>query len=362
MSTPKHSFSPEINADFFLTLRNRVNAYFKDGNISRFANAGMIVKTIVMFLLYFVPYLFLLSGLVVQPGLIVLMWAIMGLGLAGIGLNVMHDANHGVYSKRKWVNTLLSYSMDLIGSNAAVWRIQHNVLHHTYTNIEHADQDINGIPFILRFSPHQKRFWIHRFQFLYAWFFYGLMTLVRIFFSDVNQLFRFKKEGHFRSSAEFRKELFILLAWKLAYISYIFVVPLFVLPVSFWFIFSCFLMMHFIAGFILAVIFQTAHIMPELDFPKPDANGKINEHWAVHELKTTANFAPKSRIFSWCIGGLNFQIEHHLFSNVCHVHYKGLSKIVKATAEEYGLPYNSYSTFMAAIISHGKQLKSLGNS
>ncbi len=360
MSITRHNFSTEKHTDFFLTLRSRVNNYFSDSKTSRYANTNMIIKTIFMFSLYFVPYFFIVSGILEYPLLIFVTWCIMGIGIAGIGLNIMHDANHGVYTKNKFWNSFLSYTMDLVGSNAAVWRIQHNVLHHVYTNIQNTDEDINGIPFLLRFSPHQKRYKIHRFQFLYAWFFYGLMTLMRVFYSDFVQLFKFKKESHFRSEKEFRKELFILIFSKSIYFIYVLVIPAFVLPVSFGFILLCFLSMHFIAGFILAVIFQTAHIMPELEFPIPDKTGKIDNNWAVHELVTTANFAPKSRILSWCIGGLNFQVEHHLFTNICHVHYKKLSPIVKKTAEEYGLPYHCHKTFLGALLNHTKMLKNLG--
>lgn len=360
MSLPRHNFSTDKNSDFFLTLRNRVNSYFNESKTSRYANANMVIKSIVMLAIYFIPYIFLVSGILESPFLIFMTWCVMGLGIAGIGLNIMHDANHGVYTKNKFLNSMLSYTMELVGSNAAVWRIQHNVLHHAYTNIQNSDEDIKGIPFLLRFSPHQKRYQIHRFQFLYAWFFYGLMTLMRVFYSDFAQLFQFKRDGHFRSKEEFRKELFILIFSKTVYFTYILIIPFLILPVSFGFVLLCFLCMHFIAGFILAVIFQTAHIMPELEFPVPDKNGKIDNNWAVHELVTTANFAPKSRILSWCIGGLNFQVEHHLFSNVCHVHYRKLSPIVKQTAEEYGLPYHCHKTFLGALFSHTKMLKNLG--
>ena len=235
MSITRHNFSTEKHTDFFLTLRSRVNNYFSDSKTSRYANTNMIIKTIFMFSLYFVPYFFIVSGILEYPLLIFVTWCIMGIGIAGIGLNIMHDANHGVYTKNKFWNSFLSYTMDLVGSNAAVWRIQHNVLHHVYTNIQNTDEDINGIPFLLRFSPHQKRYKIHRFQFLYAWFFYGLMTLMRVFYSDFVQLFKFKKESHFRSEKEFRKELFILIFSKSIYFIYVLVIPaftceLFVMP------------------------------------------------------------------------------------------------------------------------------------
>ena len=118
--------------------------------------------------------------------------------------------------------------------------------------------------------------------------------------------------------------------------------------------------MHVIAGLTLASIFQPAHVVPSSTFPVPDPSGNIDADWAVSQLMNTANFAGKARMFSWYVGGLNYQIEHHLFPNICHVHYKNIAPIVKKTAKEYHVPYHEHKTFFAALRSHFSMLNKLG--
>lgn len=249
--------------------------------------------------------------------------------------------------------------MNIIGANANVWKIQHNVLHHTYTNIDNADDDIHT-PSILRFSPHQKRKWIHRFQHIYVWFFYGISMFSWVTIKDFAQLFRYKKRGLIQEKSKFRKELVQITVWKLFYYSYILVLPILLLPVSPWFILFCFFSMLFVTGILLSIIFQTAHVMPSSDYPLPNKDGLIENNWAVHQLATTTNFAPKNKVFSWLIGGLNYQVEHHLFSNICHVHYRDISRIVAETAKEYKVPYNLQRSFASAVKNHVKMLRQLG--
>ena len=360
MSQAHLSFARDQHHDFSQTLRKRVNDYFQNTGKSKFGNGSMIFKSAFMFTLYLSPYFVLIFAPITSPWIVLGLYALMGLGVAGIGLNIMHDANHGVYSRNRLINSIFSYSMNLIGSSASMWRIQHNVLHHTFTNIEGFDEDIENFPFLLRFSPHQKIRWIHRYQHYYAWFFYAQMTLVRVLFSDLAKVFEYRKKGHIRTQKEFIRELIGLILWKVFYFLYALVLPAMILNLPLWSFILGFVLMHQIAGFILAVIFQTAHIMPDVQFPKPDSSGKINDSWLVHELKTTTNFGTGSKILTWITGGLNFQVEHHLFSNVCHVHYAGLSKIVKETTKEFGLPYNSERTFFSAIVKHSQMLKKLG--
>jgi linoleoyl-CoA desaturase len=347
-------------ADFFSTLNRRVNDYFKNNNISRHANAEMKVKTVFMYSLYFVPYILLLTGTVVNGWAMWGLTAIMGFGIAGIGLSVMHDANHGAYSNKSWVNNLVGYSLNVIGAGAFNWKVQHNVLHHTYTNIHDVDEDISPRG-ILRMSPHSGYKAIHKFQHLYAWFFYGLMTIVWVIHKDFARLTRYQKDGMVKKQkANAAAEWIILVATKLIYVVYMVIIPLMVLDITWWQWLIGFVTMHYIAGFILAVIFQPAHVIDGSEFPLPDDQGNMENSWAIHQLHTTTNFANKNRILSWYVGGLNFQVEHHLFPNVCHVHYRHISKIVKATAEEFGLPYKATPTFRGALLGHAKLLKELG--
>lgn len=353
-------FNRNDQRNFVSELRLRVNNYFQENNISRYANRRMVIKTIALIAFFAVPYGIVVSGRAAHPGLLVLLWALMGLATAGIGFSVMHDANHGAYSRNKTVNTVLGYLMNLIGGNTINWRIQHNVLHHSYTNVSGMDEDIDAGK-ILRFSPHQERYWFHRFQHIYAWFFYGLMTFMWITTKDIRQLIRYSRSGLLSTQG-------VTLSWALAeliitkviYYGYLLVLPMIMLDIPWYMTLLYFSMMHFILGLTTACVFQMAHVMDETAYPLPDEEGNLENSWAVHQLLTTANFAPKSRIMSWYVGGLNFQIEHHLFPNICHIHYPKLSRIVRETAERFGLPYNVQPTFLAALGNHAKMLRQLG--
>jgi linoleoyl-CoA desaturase len=356
-------FSTKPKTDFVSSVNKRVLEYFKDNNISKFGNAKMYLKTFFMFAIYFTPYFFLIFGGITNIWIISALWAIMGIGMAGIGLSVMHDACHGAFSKVPWVNLLVSYSMNMLGGSKDNWKMQHNVLHHTYTNVDGLDDDIDAPSWILRFSPHQKRRKSHRYQYLYAWFFYGFMTISWILSPrDFVQLYTYNKKGVVKTQGKsFGGMLVELIIGKLVYISYIFVIPVLVLDIPWWATLIMFLGMHYIAGFILSTIFQPAHVMEHTTYPVPEG-GKIDNTMLEHQMYTTCNFAPKSRLFSWYVGGLNYQIEHHLFPHICHIHYTKISKIVKETAKEFNLPYHSEPTFRRALIEHGKMLKKLGRS
>ena len=218
-------FDKNKDVEFVKTLKMRVNKYFQTNNISRYANTKMIVKTICMFTLYFGPYALMVSGIVTSNLVSIIMWSIMGLGIAGVGMSVMHDANHGAYSKSPIVNKILGYSMNMLGGNTEMWKYQHNVLHHTYTNIEEADGDIDSSG-ILRFSPHQKLNPIHKFQFIYAWLLYCLMTLVKVIYSDYTRGYTFYKKGLIKTKKELRKSFLQVTLWKIFYLAFILVIPI----------------------------------------------------------------------------------------------------------------------------------------
>jgi linoleoyl-CoA desaturase len=348
--------------DFVTTLNKRVGEYFRSNKIERHGNTEMHVKTVVMFSLYFIPYALILSSTVTSTLGLFGLTIVMGLGLAGIGLSVMHDANHGAYAKKRWANDLIGYSLNLVGAASFNWKLQHNVLHHTYTNIFEEDEDISPRG-ALRMAPLSEWKPVHRYQHLYAWFLYGLMTIVWIAYKDFYRLAKYHKNGFLKAQkANATKQWIILLITKVVYVSYAFVIPVVFTALLWWQVLLGIFIMHYIAGFILAIIFQPAHVVEGTEYPEPDEQKSLEHNWAVHQLLTTTNFGNKSRLFSWYVGGLNFQIEHHLFPNVCHVHYRHLAGIVERTAREFGLPYKSYDKFSAALIGHARLLKQLGNS
>jgi linoleoyl-CoA desaturase len=340
MTIPNLHFSKN-NPEFFATLSQRVNHYFKSNQLEKTANGEMIFKTVFMFSLYLIPYFIMISGVSANPFFLTLLWVIMGFGVAGIGLSVMHDANHGAYSKKTWINNLLGYSLNLVGGHSTNWKVQHNVLHHTYTNVHDVDEDISPRG-VLRLAPESDWKSIHRFQHIYAWFLYGLMTLVWIFTKDVFRLVKYHQTGLLKKQkTTVLREVMILVITKVVYFSYIIVVPMVVLNLSFLSVFLGFLLMHYIAGFILAIIFQPAHVVEGTEYPVADENLNLENNWAIHQLHTTTNFGQKHKLFSWYVGGLNYQVEHHLFPNICHVHYRKLSEIVAQTATEFGLQYKT---------------------
>lgn len=357
-------FSRVVGKDFSTTLKQRVNAHFKDNNISMHSTPNMVFKTIFMFALYFVPYGIVLSGLVTTPWMIICLFLIMGIGTSGIGLSVMHDANHGAYSKNATVNKVLGRMLNVIGGFASAWKIQHNVLHHTYTNIFGYDEDIAPIGGVLKLSPDDQSQDAHKFQHIYAWFLYGLMTLMWITTKDFQGMYRYKKMGLTNTeNPDFSKLLWELIISKILYYTYMLVIPMVVLNgvVSWWVIPVSLLLMHYLAGFLLAICFQPGHVVPETNFTQPTTDLTVENNWMIHQLESTSNFARGSRLLSWLIGGINYQVEHHLFPNICHVHYRDISPIVEATAKEYGIPYHSHKTFFGALYYHTKMLKKLGH-
>lgn len=353
-------FNRPDHPEFYNELRRRVDNYFIQQNISKYANAAMIRKTIVILLLYFVPY-YLLCAVPMFPAWQLVCWIAMGLGLAGIGMCIMHDANHGAYSSNAAVNKILGHSLNLVGGSVFNWKNQHNLLHHTYTNVVHYDEDIDD-KLILRMSPHTASKKVHRFQYLYAFALYGLTTLYWALLKDFLQFRRHIVNGvNPQNKSRNRKTLLYIIVAKVFYFTYTLVFPLYFLklPVVPWL--TGFLCMHLVAGFVLTVIFQLAHTVEGTQHPLPDKEGSMENSWAIHQLCTTVDFARNNRLLAFYVGGLNFQVEHHLFPRICHIHYPKLAPIVESTAREYGIPYLYNDTFSGALSSHIRTLKRFGS-
>lgn len=350
----------EAGESFSKTLNARVNAYFKENGISKFADARMYSKTVIIVSSYLVPMVLMMTGVITSTLAIVASWMLMGVAIAGIGMSVMHDANHGSYSSNKMINKAVGYFLNLVGGSAENWKIQHNILHHTYTNIDGLDADTVTFP-MLRFSPFAKRRAVHRLQHIYGWFFYGLMTVSWVFMKDFKQLVDYKNSGMTHNyDTGFWLIILRVVLFKAAYLFVTLALPIYLLPLPWYGTLGCFFLMHFIGGLILGMVFQSAHIMEVCEFTQPDDKGLMRDSWAVHQLRTTTDFAPDNKLVTWFVGGLNFQVVHHLFPKVSHVHYPNLAPIVKQTAQEFNLPYHCIPTFTEAVLGHGKMLRALG--
>lgn len=352
-------FSRKDPANFFRTLNSRVNKYFRENNIKRTGNWKVWLKTLIMFSLFLVPYALILT-INMSPWLQVILVFVMGIGMAGVGMNVMHDGNHGSFSNKDWINKLMGSSIYILAGNVYNWKVQHNVLHHTYTNVHGHDEDLDAGR-ILRFTKHAQWKWYHRFQHYYSILLYGLLTINWAITTDFVQMKRYMKRK--LSYGEFPNPFVnwsTLLVSKVIYLGIWILLPILILKLSWWKILIGFFLMHYTAGLILSVIFQLAHIMDEAEMPMPENDGSLKNTWAIHQLKTTVNFSPKNKFINWFTGGLNHQVEHHIFPNISHIHYGKIAEIVKKTAKEFNLPYNEFKTTRKAIIAHFNYLKLMG--
>ena len=341
---------------FHKELKKRINDFFIDNKISRTGGWRILVKSIFIGLLICASYI----GLVFYADNLwkILLFAfLLAQGYVLVGFNIMHDSVHGSYSRFRLLNKLMGYSLNMMGGCQRLWYHKHNVLHHTYTNIAGVDTDLetNGL---LRLSPNQSwRPW-HRFQVFYALPIYSFLTLSMVLYTDYAKFFSNRIGPYKMPKPAFSESLFFLLT-KILYFFYTLVLPMFFHPV--WIVLAVFFLVHLILGLTMSVVFQLAHTVEENDFPVAQIPENIIENeWAIHQVETTANFSPRSQIANWYMGGLNFQIEHHLFAKISHVHYRKISRIVEQTCRDFDIKYTSYRTFLNAFATHLRFLKDMG--
>lgn len=344
---------------FFTTLRQRVDQYFKDRQLSKSGDFRLWMKTAILLIAYVVPFVFIC---ITNPGWLwtLACWTVMGLGMAGLGMSVMHDANHGAYSKHKSVNKIMSHILNLMGGSTVNWQLQHNVLHHTYTNITGLDDDIADKPG-LRLSPHATQNASHKSQWWHAFLLYMLTTLYWATAKDFVQWIRYRKNKvNAMPEGAYRQLLIKLIIEKMVYFFVFLIMPAVFFEIPFSKLLAGFLVMHALAGLLLTTIFQLAHSLEGTSHPLPGNSGIIENDWAVHQMNTTVNFAPGNKLLSWYVGGLNYQVEHHLFPRISHIHYPAIASIVRTTAKEYGVPYLENKYLSAALKAHIVFLRKMG--
>ncbi|HRN78761.1 MAG TPA: acyl-CoA desaturase [Ferruginibacter sp.] len=354
MATPK--FANVKGSQFHQELKRRVQQYFQDKKKPMSGNATLYTKAIILFLIYFALYVHLVF-FTPPTWLAILECILMGGATAAIGFNVMHDGSHGSFSNSKMANKLAAFSANILGASGIMWNNKHNIIHHTYTNIDGVDDDIEIKP-LLRMCSTQKKRWIHQFQHIYVWFLYTLLLLVWLFVSDYTKYFR-QKIGDLPLKKMSTWDHFAFWFAKVMYLFMMIIIPIYLLGFVSWLV--GFLVMTMFSGFVLSIVFQLAHTVEVTEFPTPaEETNKLEAEWAIHQVQTTANFATRNKLYTWLLGGLNFQIEHHLFPKISHVHYPAISKIIKQTCQEFGIPYHEYPKMRQAIASHTNYLRKMG--
>ena len=341
---------------FQLELRRRVEEYFRITGRRQRDCWQMYLKTILLLTGFAASYVLLVFGAQTWwHGL--LLAILLGLSAAGIGLNVQHDGGHRAYSNSVWVNKLMAMTLELIGGSSYLWRWKHVVFHHTYVNITGHDTDID-LGILGRLTPHQKRLAYHQWQGLYLWPLYGLLAIKWQLVDDFHKLIRGRISAQ-RFPRPNGWELVIFVAGKAIFSTVAFGIPLLFHSVGAVLIY--YVIAGLVAGTVLSVVFQVAHCVEEAEFPLPgEETGRIERAWAVHQAETTVDFARRSRVVAWLLGGLNFQIEHHLFPRISHVNYPAISKVVEETCRDFGIKYVEHTSFRAGMASHFRWLRRMG--
>ncbi|MDX1902897.1 MAG: acyl-CoA desaturase [Thermonemataceae bacterium] len=352
---PKVSFNNK-KGNFHETLKNAVERYFTEKNIAKTGDWRLFSKTIILISAALGLYLSLLL-MDLPTWLSILESAALGFVSAAIGFNVMHDANHGSYSKNKTLNEILGLTMNALGGNAFIWKTKHNITHHTYTNIDGLDDDIAKSP-LIRMAPTQVWKPAHRIQHIYIYFLYAISSFAWVFLTDMDKYFRRKINNTPFTNIPTKEHIIFWLS-KILYVVFYIAVPVYFVGWAAWGV--GFAVMHVVMGVTLSLVFQLAHMVEEVehDYYVKDEEF-IDSEWAIHQIRTTANFSPNSPLISWFVGGLNYQIEHHLFPRISHVHYPAISKIVKEVCLDYNVKYYEAPTLWSAIVSHTKMLKTFG--
>ena len=344
------------NDGFMSTLRARVDEYFDRTGKKQRDCARMYVKTATIFLWVGISYTLLVfwASAWWQAGLLAVC---LGCALAAVGFNIQHDASHGSFSRSPIINRLLAMSLDGLGGSSYIWKWKHNVLHHSYTNIAGHDDDIE-LGGLGRLSPDIDRRWFHRFQHMYLWFLYGFIAVKWQVFDDFRNVAEAKIGTH-KIPRPKGWDLAIFIFGKIFFFTAALVVPM--MFHEWYTVLGVYGLVSFVQGVVLGVVFQLAHCVEEANFPKPDVEtGHMENEWAIHQVLTTVDFARKSKVVGWYTGGLNFQIEHHLFPRISHVHYPAVAEIVEETCKEFDVPYADNETFLSAMASHYRFLKRMG--
>jgi linoleoyl-CoA desaturase len=343
---------------FYRALKEKVDAYFAERKLHPAGNGRLLGKSLFqvsMAVTLYVVLVFFTPGVVLS----VLLCALLGVNLAAIGFNIMHEGGHQSFSRHPWLNRVSTYALNGLGASSYFWKVKHNINHHTYTNIEGLDSDIDVRPF-MRLSESQPRHRFHQFQHLYWVLLYSLSYLAWVFYHDFQKYFTGNIAYGNNTRLPFKEHLVFWLT-KAGFLAVYVVLP--VLMVGLVPALVGFLVVMFVCGLFIAVVFQLAHVVESTQFPKPDEeSNRIEQEWALHQVSTTSNFATRSRFISWLLGGLNFQVEHHLFPRVSHVHYPAINRLVRETCREFNVTYLEYPSVLKAIRSHLLHLKSMGRS
>lgn len=351
-----YSFAKDTSS-LYKVLKEQVDGYFTATQLHRAGNEKLYWKSGVQIISGTALYIVLLF-FTPAPVISILLCVLLGINLAVIGFNVMHEGGHHSFSRYALLNNAAAYFLNVLGGNAYYWRVKHNINHHTYTNIEGLDSDIDVKPF-MRLCNEQPIKTYHRYQHIYWPVLYAVSYLAWVFYEDFQKYFTRKVSVNSERNNLDSKQHFIFWFSKVMYIIVYMIIPVMCVGWLTWLI--GFTLVTTVCGLSTSIVFQLAHIVEGTEFHSPEnVPGTSKVEWAIHQIRTTANFATSSKCLHWLLGGLNFQIEHHLFPRISHIHYPVISLFVRQACRKYNLVYNEYSSMKSAISAHIAHLYRLG--
>lgn len=345
-----------VQPSFHTELKKRITNYFEEVGKSQTGDYPIFMKAVILMVVFLAIYIHLVFF--TPPVFFAILESVLlGGVVSAIGFNVMHDGAHGSFSKYKWVNSFAAFSLNILGGNSFMWNMKHNVIHHAYTNVDGLDDDIDIQPW-MRMSSSQPKYRLHKYQHIYFWFLYSLLYVFWIFVLDYQKYFK-SRIGNMPLKKMKLSDHLVFWGFKVFHLFLFVGLPIYMVGFTSWLV--SFLVMTLVAGLVLSLVFQLAHTVEHTAFPVPNIDtNKLDDEWAVHQIKTTANFATHNKVVSWLVGGLNFQIEHHLFPKISHIHYPAISKIIRQACKEYGIEYIEYPRVRYAVASHVAFLKQMG--
>ncbi|MGH1519278.1 fatty acid desaturase family protein [Chryseobacterium sp. JK1] len=344
----------KATSPFYAELREEVKLLLTE-KVIRKANRLLIIK----FISYTVIFL-LLYGNLFNPYMKGKTWAVILnytlLGLTGILLafNCSHDCVHNTFSKYKKMNQFIYYiTFNLQGVNARLWRKRHITSHHVFPNVDGCDADIDDNIFI-RLSAHHPIRNIHQYQHFYATLLYCFYTLHWIFIKDFIYL-RKKELGNLRNQNHSWKSVVEVVVLKLAYFTYMLVLPAIFTGIPGTTIMISFLIMHLTISLFFVLTLIISHLSLETDFPIADENGCLPYDYYEHQLAVSLDYHPTNPLANWIFGGFNSHAAHHLFPGLPHTLYTIITPAIKKAAVRNNFPYHEKS-IAEAVISHYQYL------
>jgi linoleoyl-CoA desaturase len=340
----------------FREIQRDVEAVLARKGIRTRALIQLHLKTVIAIVLPIIGWIVLMTA---SPGipLGIACLLVVGLGAMLVAFCVQHDANHGASFRSRRFNRIVGFSADaMLGFSSYAWRVKHNVAHHTYTNVDNYDDDISQVP-LARLLPVQSSKPWYRLQHFYIWPMYSLMVLRMQAFGDIAALVR-GRIGRSRLRMPRGWDLAGIVSGKLVYIGWAIVIPLFIYP--WWVVVVAYVSVAMVVGLVTATTFQLAHCVDEATYRSDDELGDGQTVWAVHQIESTVDFCPRNPVLTWVLGGLNYQIEHHLFPRLPHTLYPQIAGIVRSRAERHGVRYTCQPSLWRALCSHASHVREMG--